>query len=107
GQVRSLWSTDIWNALIGAWTSTDLTEEHWKTVLDILGSSPALHGLGVYNITSLLERGIQSTSAPIPIAMLQQAKSLADQIWPLCEQMDPGENGGPDGWVGRAINHPA
>ena len=106
-QVRSLWSIDIWNALIGGWTSTDLTEEHWKTILDILDSSPAIHGFGFYNITSLLERGIQSTSAPIPIAMLQQAKSLADQVWPLCEQMDPGENGGPDGWVGRAINHPA
>lgn len=104
---RSLWTADIWNALIGAWTSTDLTEENWESVLGVLGSSPAVHVTAADNITFLLERGIQSTSAPIPVAMIAQAKSLADQIWRVCEEIISNKNAVSKDWLATAINHPA
>src|ERR1019366_4742197 len=106
-QTRSLWNADIWNALIGAWTSTDLSPENWDNVLRILDSSPPVHKEAAYNITSLLERGIESTSAPIPVTMLPRAKALADHVWPFCEQLNSGQSVDSEDWVSRAINHPA
>jgi hypothetical protein len=87
-QARSEWSVEIWDALTTAWASTDLSQENWEAVLLILNSSSAVHEAVLSNITSLLERGVQSTSAPIPIGILPEARSLADQIWPFCEQME-------------------
>ena len=106
-QARSQWSVEIWDALTAAWASTDLTEENWEAVLRILNNSSDVHETVVSNITSLLERGVQSTSAPIPIALLPQAKSLADQIWPFCEQMELNSNQPFKDWLAAAINHPA
>ncbi|MGO9442989.1 MAG: DUF4020 domain-containing protein [Terriglobales bacterium] len=106
-QARSIWSREIWQALIGAWGAADLSDEEWRAVLDVLDSSPAVHECALYDIASLLERGIQSSKAPVPASLIPQAKSVADQVWPLCEKLESRISGPSIDWLARAINHPA
>ena len=52
-QARSIWSREIWQALIGAWGAADLSDEEWRAVLDVLDSSPAVHECALYDIASI------------------------------------------------------
>ena len=106
-QGASMWSQDIWEPLIGAWAATDLTSDQWATVLDVLHTSPAVYETAVQSLTSLLERGVDSATGPIPTTLLERAKIIADAIWVQCENTAPEASSQDTDWLGRAINRPA
>ncbi|HEX7424819.1 MAG TPA: DUF4020 domain-containing protein [Terriglobales bacterium] len=104
---RSNWSKELWDQIIGAWAATDLSEAEWTAVLDFLHGSPSLYETLWQSITSLLERGVQSTKAPIPSSLLSRAKDIADGVWVYCAKVEAEELGEQADWFSRAINHPA
>jgi hypothetical protein len=100
---KSIWSEDIWHPLISSWGATDLTPSEWNTVLKVLNSSGPILEVSLSGISSLLDRGVQSSTAPIPTNLLGPAKQLADQVWAHCKDEDL--LGDQVDWLGRAINH--
>jgi hypothetical protein len=106
-QHRSLWFPDVWQPLISAWGTTDLTADEWSGVLNILAGSEEIYENTAESIASLLERGVHSTTAPIPATLIDRAKSLADAIWGRCENASAGPLADSINWLGSAINHPA
>jgi Domain of unknown function (DUF4020)/SIR2-like domain len=104
---RSNWSKELWDQIIGAWAATDLSEPEWTAVLDFLHGSPCLYETLWQSITSLLERGVQSTKAPIPSSLLSRAKDIADGVWVYCARVEAEELGEQADWFSRAINHSA
>jgi len=105
-QSRFFWSGDLWRALAGAWSGSDLTADEWEAILHVLKGSPAVHEAAVSEIASLLDRGIQNAKAPIPSGCLDQARVLAVALWAVCEHVPSRISGEDIDWLTRAINHP-
>src|SRR5208337_3352709 len=69
-QHHSIWVRDLWQPLISAWGTTDLSAEEWPAVLDIVAGSEAVYKNTAEPIASLLERGVRNATAPIPAALI-------------------------------------
>ena len=104
-QQASIWLIELWQPLLSAWAATDLNEEEWASVLNLLDASSPIYKTNAPQLTWLLERGIQNSSKPIPTNLLPRAKSVADKVWATIEE--PEQISGDIDWLGRAINHPA
>ncbi len=73
-QQKSVWLNEIWQPVLGAWAATELTEQEWAAVLDILQTSVPIYKPALQSLTWLLERGIQHASAHIPAGLIRRAK---------------------------------
>ncbi len=105
-QAASEWSSDIWQPLVGAWQSLELSGEQWELVINILSGSQPVFSETVRDLASLLERGVQSTTSPIPVPLIERAKSLADQLREFAIELQSAVSGESVDWLQRAINHP-
>ena len=106
-QERSNWSAELWQVLIEAWAATNLSDTEWEDILDILHSSAQVYEPVVHSLTSLLERGVQNTTAPIPSKLIVRAKEIADRLWGYLEKIGTTELADRTDWLVAAINHPA
>ena len=104
---RSVWSEGIWQPLISAWGATELTDDEWSTVFDILSASGPVYQITLGPITSLLDRGASNATAPIPTSLFDKAKLIADDVWIQCDKSHPEPVIREVDWFFNAINHPA
>ena len=68
-----LWKTDLWSAILRAWTSTELNDDEWRQVLTLIDGLDSLHTSLATEIGNLLEEGIKRPSKPIPDDCLEMA----------------------------------
>ena len=99
------WDSDLWDSLAEAWGEADLGGEGWARALNLVERhrSPGAHLMA---FARLLDRGLRSSPPKIPAAFLPQVEALAYALWPFAAVDEQGADLG-DGWLARAINHPA
>ena len=98
------WSADIWVALLGAWSKTNIDQSQHQEVLQFLSKSE-LHGKNTLRIAEVLFALVKNASDLYPPDLLAQANKIAATLW---ENLDRKETLSRDfEWPTRAINHPA
>jgi len=101
---RSLWSSDLWPAVIRGWQETELLAGDWRAVL-ALTAKPELHAAHAYDVANLLYAIVREGGKPFALDLLEQANSIALSVWQALEPNEQDEN--IDDWLSRAINRPA
>lgn len=101
---RGLWSSDLWSALIRGLQESELPAEGWRDLLALV-SNQALQLEHPYDIANLLYALVRDGGKPFALELLEQANAIALPVWQALEANVQKE--GIDGWLSRAINHPA
>ena len=101
---RSLWSSDLWPAIIRGWQEAELTLDDWRTVLATT-AKPELHAAHAYDVADLLYSIVRDGGKPFALDLLEQANAIALPVWQALEPNERDEN--IDDWLARAINRPA
>ena len=98
------WSTDIWSALLNAWSEINIDKDQHQEILQLLCRTE-LHNKNILPIAKVLCELVKDDSEPCPPNLLSQANRIAKTLW---------ENLGQDEflseeweWPIRALNHPA
>ncbi len=105
---KKLWELDLWRALVTGWRNVDLAEAQWLQVLNILRESPPILGSVAYEVSELLQKGINKTTHRIPMAHLSLSVSLSKMTWDVVVASSNEKIGDQvDDWLQLAINHPA
>lgn len=105
---EKLLEPDFWRALVTGWKNADLAESKWLQVLNILRESRPILDSVTYEVSQLLDKGINKTAHRIPMAHLPLSISLSEMIWDVvvgsaeANRCDQAED-----WLQLAINHPA
>ena len=97
------WDSDLWSALIRAWSSELDQEEHGQ-VLNRLGHTQ-LYAVHLRPIADALRSLVENGGMPYAPALLSEANSVAEALRDYLGQVRP-LSGRPD-WMFQAINHPA
>ncbi len=98
------WGSDLWPALMRAWSTTELGQNRHRAVLNRLGSAE-LYGKQGGSIADALYALVKDGRESYAKNLLSQANAIAFGLWPHLEQEDPPEES--DDWLTKAINHPA
>ena len=101
---RTLWSSDLWPALIRGLQESELSVEGWRDLLT-MASNPALQSAHAYDIASLLYALVRDGGKPFALELLEQANAISLPVWQVLEANAQDED--IDDWLSRAINHPA
>lgn len=101
---RSLWSSDLWPAIIRGWQEAELSVGDWRVVL-ATAAKPELHAAHAYDVANLLYAIVRDGGKPFALDLLQQANAVALPVWQALEPNERDEN--IDDWMSRAINRPA
>jgi hypothetical protein len=100
--------SDLWSALVRAWASSELNDDTWEYVLQLLDENQQLLSPLADEISNLLEDGIKKTAGPIPSECLDVVSDLSRKLWAIVRQTKAPEPSAKEiDWVMRAINHPA
>lgn len=104
-EAREEWDTDLWDAIISGWQSTNLTEAQWKKVLQFLESFKEMWRHR-YSIAQLLKEKVEVKEGSLPTSLLPLAETIVDRLWQEVEEDDEKEilNNIND-WLTTAINH--
>ncbi|PNR89086.1 hypothetical protein CN13_04140 [Petrotoga sp. HKA.pet.4.5] len=104
-EAREEWDTDLWDAIISGWQSTNLTEAQWKEVLQFLEHFKEIWKHR-YSITELLKEKVKANEGSLPTSLLPCAETIVDRLWQEVEKHDEKEilNHIND-WLTTAINH--
>ena len=102
---RDEWDTDIWPALLKAWSETGITEENQFQEVTKLLSRTELYDKNILSVSRVLCALVKDDSRSCPPSLLSQANRIAETLWGkldrekvLSDEFD---------WPTRAINHPA
>ncbi len=101
---RSLWSSDLWPAVIRGWQESELTVDDWRTVLAIVAKSE-LHPAHPYDVANMLYAIVRDGGKPFALDLLEQANVVALSVWQTLQPDERDENIAD--WLSRAINRPA
>lgn len=101
---RTLWSSDLWPALLRGVQDAELDVEGWRDVLT-LASSPALRSLQAHDLANLLYALVKDGGKPFAIDVLERASDIALPLWHALEA-DAQDEATSD-WLSKAINRPA
>lgn len=101
---RSLWSSDLWPALIRGLQESELPIEGWRDLLTVV-SNPALQSDHAYDIANLLYALMRDGGKPFALDLLEQANAIALPVWQALEANAQDEE--ISDWLSRAINRPA
>ena len=99
------WETEIWRALLGAWSNTDLNIERRLEVFPRLDRTE-LHDAHIRTICDFLHESAKASAPPNPGEFLRLANALASRLWAGLGDAELHDNE-QHGWLTRAINHPA
>ncbi len=106
-QRQSNWTPELWQALLGAWRATDLSDNEWESILNVLEASPDIYEAAMQSLISFFYHGIQHNTAAIPDTLIERAKDIADRLWVYIEKIESAELTDQRNWLLTAINHPA
>lgn len=101
---RSLWSSDLWPAVIRGWQEAELTVDDWRAVL-VTSAKPELHVSHTYDVANLLYSIVRDGGKPFALDLLEQANAVALPVWQALDLNERDED--IDDWLSRAINRPA
>lgn len=101
---RSLWSSDLWAAVIRGWQEAELTVDDWRALL-ATSAKPELYAAHAYDVANLLYAIVRDGGKPFALDLLEQANTVAQSVWQVLEPNERDEN--IDDWLSRAINRPA
>ena len=101
---RTLWSSDLWPALIRGLQESELPAEGWHDLLTFV-SNPALQSAHAYDIANLLYTLVKDGGKPFALDLLEQANAIALPVWQALEANDQDDE--TVDWLSRAINRPA
>lgn len=101
---RSLWSSDLWPAVIQGWQEAELTVDDWRAVLATI-AKPELHAAQAYDVASLLYSIVRDEGKPFALDILEQANAVALSVWQDLETNESYED--TDDWLTLATNRPA
>jgi hypothetical protein len=101
---RSLWSSDLWPAVIQGLQEADLSMDEWRAVLATT-ARPELHAAHAYDIADVLYGIVRDGGKPYALDLLEQANTVALPLWqglvPNKRDEDIAD------WFEQAINRPA
>lgn len=99
------WSTDLWVALLSAWSQGELYGTELGTILQRL-ESRSVRDSHTDAICHFLCESFKPPRAQGFAEFLDRANALAADMWTYLDPTDH-EDESPDDWLCRAINHPA
>jgi hypothetical protein len=101
------WESDLWNAVIGSWNQTLLSEEQWHAALQLIErGSEGFAKVQLRNLAELLEDGIQEKERDLPRSAYETAKRLSELLWRVAKEQESDREDATD-WLMAAINHPS
>lgn len=95
--------SDLWTTLLRAW-SGELDEDKHRQAFTRLGDAE-LQRCQAQAIADMLLALVRDGGLPYAPALLAESNDLARSLWEHCDQDD--REPGLEGWLTRAINHPA
>jgi hypothetical protein len=101
---RSLYSSDLFPAVMRGLGEADLTVEQWRTLLTAI-EIPKLQVAYPSAAARLLQSIVKDGGKPFALDLLEQANTIAVSLWHALELEEEDEN--VDDWLRRAINRPA
>ena len=85
-----------------------MTEAQWLEVLNTLRESQPILGPVTYEVSDLLEKGVNKATHRIPMAHLSLSVSLSEMLWHVVvASSEEKHRDEADDWLLEAINHPA
>lgn len=100
-QLRALWGSDLWSAVLRGMQDAVLTLPQWEQLLTMLANEP-LHREHPREIADLLLRLVKGGGEAFAAELLERANQLADRLWAaLGTDEEPAFDGN---WLTRAIN---
>lgn len=100
---RSLWSSDIWPAVIRGVQEADLKVDDWRAVLEVVSTSQLL-AAHARDIANLLYALVRDGGKPYALDVLGRANEIAVPVWRVLENEEQEDI---HDWLSRAINRPA
>lgn len=100
---KTAWLSDLWPALIRGMQESELREEGWRDLLELI-CNPILQSACSYEIANLLHSLVREGGKPFAINLLGRANAVALPLWYALESDSKGDI---NDWLSRAINHPA
>lgn len=105
---RIAWDSDLWPAVIQAWSPSSLSAAQWLEILNFLASNPNTLAVSGREIASLLSEGMKGASPAIPNEAIGLAMEVSKKLWPLySKDIDPRKGSDDRDSLAVAINHPA
>ena len=99
------WQSDLWAALLQAWSAPNLDDGQRLLVLRKL-VPPDLRDTQIQAISAFLVESHKAVPPEVVADSLEAADELASDLWDRLQRNDPGYNESHD-WLTRALNHPA
>ena len=103
----AIWKEDLWSALIGGWSDSQLTDDPSTQILKLFDEAQELYLPIASDVARLLEGGVKKAAHPIPNDCLDLAGDLALKVWNVVSlaSQEPKRSSKEPDWVARAINH--
>ena len=99
------WTTDLWTAVLRAWSKTKLDRSQRHTVLDKL-ESVTLYAVHADAVVEVLDSLVQMGDGAGVVDALPRVNAVATGLWNSLETDQAPPETGKD-WLRMAINHPA
>jgi len=101
---KSLWSSDIWPAILRSWQEAELSIDEWHIVLAIIAKSE-LHTEHAYDVANLLYSLVKDGGKAFALNLLELANAIAQSVWQSSKPNEQDEN--IQDWLSQAISRPA
>jgi len=106
-EVRELWDSDLSKHLVSGWRQAELTDEQWTATLGYLRGHEGFVRHALYEVSILLEQGMNKPTHRIPASAIELALAVAEKCWSVCTPETEPEEADAENWLFRAINDPA
>ena len=101
---RSLWTSDLWPAVIQGLQESELLLEDWRTLLAISARTELLTA-HAHDVANLLYALVSNGGKPFALELMEQANVIALPLW---QALQPNvQDDDLNDWLSRAINRPA
>lgn len=101
---RSLWSSDLWPAVMRGWSEADLDVQAWRDLLSVV-SNAEICAFHAHDIANLLFAIVRNQGRPFATEIFSEADAVALETWNSLDHTDANEE--VDDWLQLAINRPA
>jgi hypothetical protein len=105
-QDKTVWTSDLWKALLRGWQKSSFTAEQWGKILSFLFDCDQLHGVSADPIADLLAQRTRRDQETMPASCLPLAQRVAGKVWEACPETLPSERKAVHTWFQSAIDHP-
>jgi hypothetical protein len=87
---RGIYKEEIWDTLINAWSSSSLTNESWKSVLDLINDNLGIVSNHIFGVSWLLSEGSKRGEGKVPVEHIPISCSIARTVNEILIENDQG-----------------